>query len=507
MTVAMDGNREWNQWLEQCLSPIAGDNPVGEDPRYNDNFSTLKVEVEKRQNVDFALIQSLAINVLTANSKDLRAAGYYTLAASRISGLEGFHKGICLMHGLLEKYGQQCHPQKSKARLAALRWPLQPRVLSFVQANTKNASSDLYSEVQTAFNNLCELVRPEISDFGWPDLRKWLSQNIISKPTAVPDTKTEAHNPAESSSQVSSSPGNTGADIAISSIQSETQLLQMNKQLLRYYRDKKQYGVMAGLARSMKWGDLKLPPNENGKTRIPALRDNSINKVKQAFDNEEWDAAFLAAEDAFLDPGGMFCFELQRLAAVSARKAGYSSAAKIIEDLFQSLLARLPKIRQLSYDNGDPFIAGAVIAWLEQIAPSGGSSQSGDTTSELMVEGRKIKEEKSLGEALRWLRDQSTGPGLMAQKVRLIQAQLCHEAGEPAKAYPLLDQLDQFILDNKVETLLPDFAMSVWRQKWLVMKDLKSQADSELQTAYETDISRLQSLMCATDVSLAIEWL
>ncbi|WP_428241900.1 TssA family type VI secretion system protein [Gynuella sp.] len=504
MTVAMEGNSEWNQWLEPYLFPL-GASFVGDDPRYSEAFSSLKAEVEKRQDINFHLIESLSLQVLTENAKDLRAAGYYVLAASRLHGLDGFYKGLVLFHGLLEKFGDQCHPQKSKARQAALRWPLQSRVLTFVQAHTKNAGNDLYEATLAAFDSLCNLVKPEISDYGWPDLRKWLSQNIAVKPAEKdpePQQKT-----SEPLTIVGGNADQAASDMTVSSIQSETQLLQISKQLLGYYREKKQYGVMAGLSRSMKWGDLKLPPNESGKTRIPAPRESSLNKVKVAFENEEWTAAFFSAEDAFLEPGGIFCFELQRLSALAARKAGYNSAAKIIEDNFLSLLSRLPKIKQLTYENGDPFLAGSVIAWIEQIMPAEGGSQVYDPTMEFLAEARKIKEEKNLTDALKWLKSQGGSSEVTAQKICLIQAQLCHESGEAAKAFPILDRLDIYVQEHRLERFMPEFAMSVWRQKWLVMKDLKAQVDVEQQSAYEADISRLQSLMCATDVSLAIEWL
>ena len=507
MTIAINNIKSWDEWLERCLQPLEpGD--VGEDPRYSERFSTLKAEVEKKQDVDYDKILSLATRVLTDEAKDLRAAGYFTLAACRQYGIEGFYQGSKLIQQLMNRFEDQCHPQKPKARRSALIWLQQPRVISFIQSYQGSTAEDVYVAADQQFKDFIETLRSAgLDDFGWPELTQWLKkkQPVKAEPTPTPESNQGSEASAEATTSVPAAPSAAPTAAVTSNIQSETQLLQAHKQLLSYYRDKQLYGAMVGLARSAKWGDLKLPPNEGGKTRLPAPRDASLNKVRIACDNEDWATAFLAAEDAFFEAGGAFCFELQRLAATAAAKAGHKSAALLIERMTCALFDRLPKLKQMSFENGEPFVGGATQGWLEQIAPQaeGGGESDGQ---DLLTEARRLRDEENLGAALKWLGQQGQGNHVTGHRARLVQAQLCHEAGQPNLAAPMLERLDRSVREQGLDTLVPDLAMAVWRQRWMVLKDLKAEADAEREALLDSDIAQLQSLMCATDLARASEW-
>lgn len=507
MTIAINEFKTWDEWREKCLAPLEPGG-VGEDPRYSDRFSQLKAEVEKRDGVDFERIKSLATQVLTEEAKDLRVAGYFTLAASRLYGIEGFSQGVRLIESLLKTFEADCHPRKPKARQSALTWLQQPKMLSFIESFDGSVADEVYNDADEQFKSFIDTVRAAgVEGFGWPELSQWLAKK---KPAPKAEEKPVAETGGESEPSQALPPSTGSAPQpasapATSSIQSEAQLLQAHKQLLAYYRDKQLYGAMASLARSVKWGDVKLPPNEGGKTRLPAPRDASLNKVRIACDNEEWLTAFLAAEDAFFEAGGAFCFELQRLSAIAAAKAGHKGVALQIERSVCALFDRLPKLKQLTFDNGEPFVGGATQGWLEQIAPA--SDGDGDSDgADWLSEGRRLRDEEDLGTALRWLNDQGQGSDVSGLRSRLIQAQLCHEAGHAALAEPMLERLDRIVQERGLDALVPDLAMSIWRQRWMVLKDLKAEADKESEATLDSEITRLQSRMCATDLARAAQW-
>ncbi|MEX2366481.1 MAG: type VI secretion system domain-containing protein, partial [Pseudohongiellaceae bacterium] len=337
---------------------------------------------------------------------------------------------------------------------------------------------------------------------GWPDLSGWIAKHQ-PKPVATADTVQ-----SQSSSAVASGQGPTPAEpqAAVGSVQSETQLLQVQKQLLNHYQEKSKHGSRAALARSVKWADLQLPPNENGKTRIPAPRETSLNKIALAVDSEDWTSAFQAAEEAFFEPGGLFCMELQRLSAQAAQKAGYRSARSVIEFQVRELMDRLPKLKQLSYDNGDPFVGGAALAWIEQLAATGANTPGSQTETDYLAEARQQRDDASLAEALAWLKTHISGDNLTSLRIRLAQAQLCHESGEPGLARSLLDRLDAAVEEYRLAQLVPGLAMDIWRQAWLVSKDLVSTAKEEQKAELNNRMERLQARMCATDLAQAAQW-
>lgn len=506
MTIAIAGLKGWDDWLTQCLAPLPG-GASGSDPRYGERFSTLKAEVEKKQEVDYERILKLSTDILSQEAKDLRVASYFVLGAGRVYGLEGLVWGVRLLTGLLAMDVDQCYPQKPKARLSAIGWLQQPRILHFVQKHDSQVPEALFVEAKESWESFATAAgEAGIEGFGWPDLFEWLRKNQpkpvvnTASTNSTPETANSGSAVAQQSADEAQSSGSAGP------VQSEAQFLQLQKQMLSYFREKSKHGSRAAFARSVKWADLRLPPNESGKTRIQPPREASLNKITHAIDSENWAVAFEAAEDAFMEPGGLFCMELQRLSALAAQKAGFRSARSVIEYQVRELLERLPKLRQLSYDNGDPFAGGAALAWIEQITAAGSNNQGGSSEVDYLAEARKQRDEGSLASALAWLRAQISGDNIVSLRIRLAQAQLCHESAEPVLASSLLDTLVEAVDDYRLAKLVPDLAMAIWRQAWLATKDLLASAGGERQAELNHTLDRLHARMCATDLAQAAEW-
>lgn len=504
MTIAISGLKSWDEWLTQCLAPLP-DDAAGSDPRYGERFSSLKAEVEKKQEVDYERIMTLSTDILSREAKDLRVASYFILGAGRVYGLEGLVWGVRLLTEILAMDVEQCYPKKSKARLAAIGWLQQPRILHFVQKHDSKASEALFVEAKERWESFATAAgEAGIEGFGWPDLFDWLRKNqpkpaVAATPMAATGASSGPKEAREPSTDMQS-PMTAGP------VQSEAQLLQLQKQMLGYFREKSKQGSRAAFVRSVKWADLSLPPNENGKTRIPPPREASLNKVTHAIDSENWAMAFDEAENAFLEPGGLFCMELQRMSALAAQQAGYRSARTVIEFQVRELMERLPKLRQLSYENGEPFAGGAALAWIEQITAASSNSQGASSDIDFLAEARKQRDEGSLATALAWLRSQLTGENLTGLRIRLAQAQLCHESAEPALASSQLDTLVDAVDDFQLAKLVPELAMAIWRQAWLVTKDLLASAEGDRQTELNDTLNRLHARMCATDLAQAAEW-
>ncbi|TDO95535.1 TssA family type VI secretion system protein [Marinomonas balearica] len=519
-------NIAWNpevmSWVEQLCSPIEGKpSAAGVDPRYDDLFIELKAEVEKKQDVNYKQIKDLAENVITQVGKDVRAAGYYLLAASKLEGALGLFKGILLLLKLLENFDGALFPEKDKARRMALLWPLQSKILIFVQKNDDAPSLKLTQNLKKAFDALCVLAKKHTEDFGWPDLNTWLAktekqlvekENLLSSsaknnnasPSGTSDLEHNKTQRPASHQAAGIKQSNAGVEV----ISSDAQLVQTHRQLLKHYRSKQEYGAMVCLARAVKWGDLKLPANENNKTRVPAPRDASINKIRAAYESENWIEAFLAAEDAFMESGGLFSFDIQRWSAVSAQKAGLKSVYVNIELLVHALLTRLPNLKRLSFENGVGFFTGAGAAWYEQVESQFKVSSNNAEQDDYLTKARTLKEEKGLAMALAWLKKEQGSDIAQQLTVQLAQACICYEEGLTDAALALLDALDKQVDETNTSVLLPNLAMKIWRQKYLALKDVIGQSsDQESKSHTERELLRLQSRMCATDVSLAVDWL
>jgi len=126
---------------EDLLNPIAGDNPSGQDVRYDnqlllydkikearredDNLAQGAWEYERKV-ADYALVRKLAQEALATRSKDLQLAAWLTEAALRTEGFPGLRQGLVLCHGLIDRFWDTLYPPiedgDPELRAAPLDW-------------------------------------------------------------------------------------------------------------------------------------------------------------------------------------------------------------------------------------------------------------------------------------------------------------------------------------------------------------------------------------------------
>jgi type VI secretion system protein VasJ len=503
---------QWIDLAKTFVNPISGDLPIGEDPRYSDVFSRLKAEVEKKSDVDFEKIRNLSESILKDSAKDLRVVSYLIMALARIEGLVGLAKGMAILYELVNQYGESLLPAKPKAQLSAIRWFQQDKVLTFAQASTKDVSLDDAEGVVSIHGLLFEKLSEFVGEpMSWPDLKKWLDEEKRKVEPVSNSGTSEVTNTELSSRPAPVSPPGASAVSGQSSIGSTAQYTQTIKSLLAYFREQSHYSKMFGVACSCQWGNLKLPPNENGKTRLSAPRDTSLNRIRNALDNEQWQEGLLACLDAFMEPGGQFLLEIVKNAYDCARHAGEKETALIIESQVKALVTRLPKLQQLKFDNDDPFVSSVVSSWIEQMTESSGNQLiegDGANVAVLLQQAREVLNSDGVGAAFELLDNRPIKSRMQGVQIEYCKAQLCIEQDRSDIALPILLQLEKDVEQLQLVNVAPDFAMQIWRGLYRLQKDRLAnieQEGSRLDT--ENHIARLQSLMCTTDVASAMQWL
>ncbi|AHG19544.1 membrane protein [Chania multitudinisentens RB-25] len=100
---------------------------TGTDPRSWPEFSALREEINKinhpaRPEVNWRLIESLALTLFRTNGVDLQTAVYYTLARTQMQGLAGFTEGSELISGMVVSQWGQLWPEQPQARTEILEW-------------------------------------------------------------------------------------------------------------------------------------------------------------------------------------------------------------------------------------------------------------------------------------------------------------------------------------------------------------------------------------------------
>lgn len=120
---------------------------TGSDPRNLPEFSALREEISKsahpsRPELNWKLVESLALATFKANGVDLHTVAYYTLARTRTHGLAGFCEGVELLAAMINHDWDKFWPQDEPARTGMLDW-LNTRTGNILRQQLSFSDTDL----------------------------------------------------------------------------------------------------------------------------------------------------------------------------------------------------------------------------------------------------------------------------------------------------------------------------------------------------------------------------
>lgn len=120
---------------------------TGSDPRGLPEFSAIREEINKASHpsqpeLNWKLVESLALAIFKANGVDLHTATYYTLARTRTQGLAGFCEGAELLAAMVSHDRDKFWPQGGPARTEMLDW-FNSRTGNILRQQISFAESDL----------------------------------------------------------------------------------------------------------------------------------------------------------------------------------------------------------------------------------------------------------------------------------------------------------------------------------------------------------------------------
>lgn len=110
-----------------ATAPIPGDAPAGESIRYEEAWGVLEAEVAKLENpgggdVDWRAVEQGAVALLTTKGKDALLMAWLVRAMWHRDGMPGLAAGLEAVKAMLAAFWDGMHPQRVRARRAALEW-------------------------------------------------------------------------------------------------------------------------------------------------------------------------------------------------------------------------------------------------------------------------------------------------------------------------------------------------------------------------------------------------
>ncbi|MGZ0799929.1 VasL domain-containing protein [Kluyvera ascorbata] len=138
---------------------------TGSDPRALPEFGAIREEINKASHpsqpeLDWKLVESLALAIFKASGVDLHTASYYTLARTRTQGLAGFCEGVELLAAMISHEWDKFWPQSGPARTEMLDWfntrtgSILRQQLSFTEADLQ-----LLYRIERALQLICDKLQ------------------------------------------------------------------------------------------------------------------------------------------------------------------------------------------------------------------------------------------------------------------------------------------------------------------------------------------------------------
>ena len=524
--------------IEKLLIPLEG-NPVGEDPRYGDEFVLIKTEIDKLAFNDYNAVMTLAEEILKNVSKDIRVAGYFMLANTYINGAKGLIEGLILYRLLLEKFGDDLYPTKESARNTSMLWLNNNKLSAYVKQHQAKVSLETVEMVAKQIERLNEAIVSVTNDetLCLNSIRNWIKETrkkIDIPPPPKVEVKADdgllnesSKNATPLKNDVTSSPRSEVSrgevahrevqplsDIEASSTMSDTELYSLIRKVVNQLMTDKEFARGIAYARAARWGGFLMPPHENNKTRITPPRQTGVNEITAllaAGDNEE---ALKKCEGIFFEMGGHILLDLQMYAHKAAKALGKMEAANLIAFETVAFLQRFPGIEELRFDDDMPCAKAECRTWLNKL---GGNGQAdiplitADQDSEELLESiNKACEEandKDLNAGLTKLDEYRPETEKQRFQLQLAMSQLCLDHGRAEMALPMLDELTNKANRTSLATWDVRLAMSAARQLQNALRSVMANASEQNRTRYERRLEEVTAQMCRWDLAQAAHYL
>lgn len=494
----------WDRWLQ----PIGTGSGVGDDPAYDDDFQSMRDEINKLSGTNADTLCQLAEKILCHTAKDLRVITWYLQARLSLEGEKGLAEGVLLLASTITRYGESVYPVRPTARKAALEWLNGAKVLDSLALWPEVTHQDTGLTVGA----LCLL---EDAVAGWPENDRpsfaGLCQALDTR--LARSGGTDAIVPQNSSEQGGAERAGAPFSPQLTTIQSGRDLLDQSKLLAQWLGEQPQ-GWLAShrLMKSVRWDTVsEIPPlDASGRTRLTPPKPDHHALLKRLYRQQSWTELVEQASEMYCRGVNHFWLDLQWYLWQGLTRAGQpwdAWADAIIYDL-RLFLKRMPGLETLAWNDGSPFADEVTLNWIaekvnDDMSGFGGEAvaaaeSQGDEILALETEAMEKGDSDGPEAALAWLQNR---PGLASPRsswlLRLLMARVAEQYGRNDMALHLLGELTasapRLTLTDWEPALL--FEVQARRLKLLRMKASRSESErTRLTPEMETLLAGLITL-------------
>ncbi|MDH0736665.1 type VI secretion system protein TssA [Achromobacter sp. AGC78] len=456
--------------------PIQADHPAGVSPRDGEAFAALKAHIDQLTDihastaVDWTSVVALANGILKQEGKDLAVGTWLAAGLLETAGLTGLGEGIRVLRDLVATYWEDMSPAvtRMRGRRNQIQWLLDhlnerlqagrdsyPAMPAAAHAAMLEDWEALDSEWQRhddeapAFYGLRSALRnlpveapaqPEpVVDAApqqAPAIAPAAAQAAVSRSAAPPPAASIAAPPA-----AGADPG-AAADAALTGL----------RPLVDWYlQTQPTLPLLFRLNRVCAWATLEqTPPAQGGVTLLMPPPLQIVSSFEQIAQTGEPQAVVQFAESHLITH--RYWLDLNRASHAALTRLGAADAAACVGFETGRLVARLPQLAGMKFNDGQPFADAQTLAWLESFTGAGeGASTTHDDADDLQSLSSAAEADAAAGrldDALDRLQEAARRTeGLRKRfRLRLAQCALLHRFDDRADIRalmsPLIDELD-----------------------------------------------------------------
>lgn len=501
----MDVNQEI---LDLALLPISETDSCGINAKYEADYESLESEIAKSQSLnsestDWDQVAKYCKNILSNISKDYPTACYYAYSLTLKSGYLGMLDGFSLIEKMSEQYWDNLFPpvKRLRARQNSTQWLIE-KIAAYLESNEPKESDFVFiGDIASTVKNLDFLLADKMSESApnFADINRPLkrlkeiakTQVKVEPPKAVIEQATKKpepiaedtpaqettmpQEPAQAVAQVpvqaspqpvatkpvvkqaEASPKKSSSSSITTEVVGDIQTEQDAKKAFKQAQDtlKKLSGYHAQVkasdpkryrySRMALWGSLdKLPPAKDSKTQLPAPPADKLKKVIELYEaNDFLECIELAEKSADKMP---YWFDGNRYIVLSLEALGaeYDKAKYALELELREFIKRVPKIIDLQYSNGEPFVNDTCKNWLHSLNDTNtgsASTASSDLLAPIIGDAKKLALSGKLAEAFDLLNEAPAKTKRDKFKIKMACAELACLNGQVRVGIPMLERL------------------------------------------------------------------
>ncbi|WOH80272.1 type VI secretion system protein TssA [Bradyrhizobium sp. BEA-2-5] len=463
-------------------APVPGPAPAGSNIRETAEFERLEAEVRRIDAdgplaVDWRTVVVLSLDILSKQSKDILVACWATYGLFRTEGYQGLAVGLGVLRCMLEAYWEELFPpvKQERARAGAVDWLVLRVRLTIVENAPTEADYPAVLDAYDALDDLAGQLKQKLinEQVALDDLSRALKSHYDEAKHAIAAAAELAVEVAQADAQALATPvestppaeaAQPAAPSAIGSVGADgdwagliDRLLNMLRQAAAARRlvapaDPKVY-LLNRVGSWMRFDEL--PPHMEGRTTILPPGDDICAFEAKVAAGQHAEVVNMAEELVWTQP---FWLDAHRHAANALEKMGplFAPAATAVRAAVALLVRCYPRILDCQFNDGRPYADEETRAWLaveetERCDPVEATVAEADRLIDVGQPQAAFKKLSGVLDGVTSERGRFIG--------RLAQARFCIDTGFVTTAIPLLEHLEQVVVERRLESWEPTLAL------------------------------------------------